>query len=102
MGLEGIVSKRLGSRYRSGRVRDWLKFKNPEALGDAGGRGRLELRGGVVLTHGRLRRLGSATMGVTVKPETWVAIYAANRPYLVRIPKRQDVLPAGTATLDAK
>jgi bifunctional non-homologous end joining protein LigD len=26
MGLEGIVSKRLGSRYRS-----WLKFKNPEA-----------------------------------------------------------------------
>ena len=29
MGLEGIVSKRLGSRYRSGRSRDWLKFKNP-------------------------------------------------------------------------
>jgi bifunctional non-homologous end joining protein LigD len=31
MGLEGIVSKRLGSRYRSGRSADWLKFKNPEA-----------------------------------------------------------------------
>ena len=31
MGLEGIVSKRLGSRYRSGRSPDWLKFKNPEA-----------------------------------------------------------------------
>ena len=31
MGLEGIVSKRLGSRYRSGRTRDWLKFKNPAA-----------------------------------------------------------------------
>jgi hypothetical protein len=30
-GLEGIVSKRLGSRYRSGRTTDWLKFKNPEA-----------------------------------------------------------------------
>jgi bifunctional non-homologous end joining protein LigD len=29
MGLEGIVSKRLGSRYISGRSRDWLKFKNP-------------------------------------------------------------------------
>lgn len=29
MGLEGIVSKRLGSRYRSGRSADWLKFKNP-------------------------------------------------------------------------
>ena len=31
MGLEGIVSKRLGSRYVSGRTRDWLKFKNPNA-----------------------------------------------------------------------
>jgi bifunctional non-homologous end joining protein LigD len=31
MGLEGIVSKRLGSRYTSGRTRDWLKFKNPAA-----------------------------------------------------------------------
>jgi hypothetical protein len=31
MELEGIVSKRLGSRYRSGRSPDWLKFKNPEA-----------------------------------------------------------------------
>ena len=31
MGLEGIVSRRLGSRYRSGRSPDWLKFKNPAA-----------------------------------------------------------------------
>jgi bifunctional non-homologous end joining protein LigD len=31
MGLEGIVSKRLGSSYRSGRSPDWLKFNNPEA-----------------------------------------------------------------------
>jgi bifunctional non-homologous end joining protein LigD len=31
LGLEGIVSKRLGSRYRSGRSPDWLKFKNPDA-----------------------------------------------------------------------
>jgi bifunctional non-homologous end joining protein LigD len=30
-GLEGIVSKRLGSRYRSGRSPDWLKMKNPAA-----------------------------------------------------------------------
>jgi ATP-dependent DNA ligase len=28
MGLEGIVSKLLWSRYRSGRSPDWLKFKN--------------------------------------------------------------------------
>jgi hypothetical protein len=26
-----IVSKRLGSRYRSGHSPDWLEFKNPEA-----------------------------------------------------------------------
>jgi bifunctional non-homologous end joining protein LigD len=31
MGLEGIVSKRLGSYYRSGRSNDWLKSKNPDA-----------------------------------------------------------------------
>jgi ATP-dependent DNA ligase len=30
MGLEGI-SKRKGSRYRSGRSPNWLKFKNPAA-----------------------------------------------------------------------
>jgi ATP-dependent DNA ligase len=31
MGLEGIVPKRLGSRYRSARSTDWLRFKNPTA-----------------------------------------------------------------------
>jgi bifunctional non-homologous end joining protein LigD len=31
MRLEGIVSKRLGSPYRSGRSLDWLKLKNPAA-----------------------------------------------------------------------
>jgi bifunctional non-homologous end joining protein LigD len=29
MGLEGIVSKRKDSPYRSGRSPDWLKSKNP-------------------------------------------------------------------------
>jgi bifunctional non-homologous end joining protein LigD len=33
LGYEGIVSKRLGSRYISGRCPDWLKFKNPNAPG---------------------------------------------------------------------
>jgi len=28
MGLEGIVSKRKDSRYRSGRSPEWLKMKN--------------------------------------------------------------------------
>jgi bifunctional non-homologous end joining protein LigD len=31
LGLEGIVSKRKGSPYRSGRSPDWLKMKNPNA-----------------------------------------------------------------------
>src|SRR5262249_30958539 len=31
LGCEGIVSKRLGSGYRAGRVNHWLKIKNPEA-----------------------------------------------------------------------
>ena len=30
LGLEGIVSKRAGSRYWSGMSRQWLKSKNPE------------------------------------------------------------------------
>jgi len=31
LGLEGIVSKRKDSTYRSGRSPDWLKMKNPDA-----------------------------------------------------------------------
>jgi len=31
LGCEGIVSKRLGSPYRSGRSPHWIKVKNPEA-----------------------------------------------------------------------
>jgi bifunctional non-homologous end joining protein LigD len=29
MGLEGIVSKKLTSRYKSGACKSWLKVKNP-------------------------------------------------------------------------
>jgi ATP-dependent DNA ligase len=31
LGLEGIVSKRKDSRYRSGRSPYWIKSKNPNA-----------------------------------------------------------------------
>ena len=31
LGCEGIVSKRLGSPYRSGRSQHWVKVKNPRA-----------------------------------------------------------------------
>jgi ATP-dependent DNA ligase len=37
LGCEGIVSKRLGSTYRSGRSRHWLKVKNPNITGGEGG-----------------------------------------------------------------
>jgi bifunctional non-homologous end joining protein LigD len=30
LGLEGIVSKRILSRYRSGTSRNWLKCLNPD------------------------------------------------------------------------
>jgi hypothetical protein len=30
LGFEGIVSKRVGSPYRSGRSRHWVKSKNPQ------------------------------------------------------------------------
>ena len=30
LGLEGIVSKRAGSRYSSGNSRQWVKSKNPD------------------------------------------------------------------------
>src|SRR5260221_1965914 len=43
--FEGIVSKRLGSPYRSGRSRHWIKSKNPSAPGGkAGSRRRLGQR----------------------------------------------------------
>ena len=32
MGLEGIVSKRRDLPYRSGRVKSWIKIKNPAML----------------------------------------------------------------------
>jgi bifunctional non-homologous end joining protein LigD len=31
LGCEGVVSKRRGSRYVSGRSSDWIKIKNPNA-----------------------------------------------------------------------
>jgi bifunctional non-homologous end joining protein LigD len=39
LGCEGIVSKRLGSPYRSGRTDHWVKVKKPGAPAVARGRG---------------------------------------------------------------
>jgi bifunctional non-homologous end joining protein LigD len=32
LGAEGIVSKRLGSRYRSGLCDAWIKVRNPASI----------------------------------------------------------------------
>jgi bifunctional non-homologous end joining protein LigD len=51
LGYEGIVSKRKGSRDRSGRSADWLKSKNPASPAvirgrtEDWGRGRESARG---------------------------------------------------------
>jgi len=44
LGCEGIVSKRLGSSYRSGRADCWVKVKNPAAPAVRREPKRLELR----------------------------------------------------------
>jgi ATP-dependent DNA ligase len=36
MGLEGIVSKRKASPYRSGRSQDWLKMKSTDSQATKG------------------------------------------------------------------
>jgi ATP-dependent DNA ligase len=46
MGLEGIVSKRKDSAYRSGRSPDWLKMKNAAAPAENGGKRRIMEKGG--------------------------------------------------------
>ena len=51
LGLEGIVSKRKDSMYRSGRSPDWLKKKNPYASGETGGGGGL---GQMAVTQGKM------------------------------------------------
>ena len=58
MGLEGIVSKRLGSRYRSGRSRDWLKLKTPERAGREARGGRGLEQGRVAIKKPRLKERG--------------------------------------------
>jgi ATP-dependent DNA ligase len=42
LGFEGIFSKRLGSPYRSGRSRHWIKSKNPDTSVEARRRRRLD------------------------------------------------------------
>jgi hypothetical protein len=51
-GLEGIVSKRLSARYRSGASRDWLRIRTARR---SVGRAWLNTMGGMPLWLGRIR-----------------------------------------------
>ncbi len=86
-GLEGVVSKRLSSRYSPGRrSADWLKFPNRESISVVVGGWRLETgstsRLGAVLVGraepGGLRYLGRVGSGLAGKAQ--VALLDALRP----------------------
>jgi hypothetical protein len=84
LGLEGIVSKRKGSPYRSGRSPDWLKLKNPEAPAvkreteEEWGKAILALRGSFLTRRSRVRdrcarhRADAAKIGKKAAP-AWPA-----------------------------
>jgi hypothetical protein len=81
LGCEGIVSKRLGSPYRSGRTDHWVKVKNPEAS---------------AVTRARPRKIGAddfclfagAAAPRTMRADSpapsqpWVAVVARTAPRL--------------------
>jgi ATP-dependent DNA ligase len=64
MGLEGIVSKRAASRYRSGSCKSWLKVKNPD-YGEAAVRKR---GGGRALSCGKGRMRVACRAGFSGAP----------------------------------
>src|SRR5581483_5182938 len=47
-GLEGIVSKRRGSSYLSGRSKSWIKVRNPASAAMKGARWEIMSRSGQV------------------------------------------------------
>jgi hypothetical protein len=60
LGLEGIVSKRKDSPYRSGRSPDWLKMKNSDAPGREARRGGRMGQKEMAITAARLARAAMA------------------------------------------
>jgi hypothetical protein len=66
LGLEGIVSKRKDSAYRSGRSPDWLKMKNSKCTrGEAGG------RGGLGQEEMTLKKTEKTRTHLTFRIDTW-------------------------------
>jgi bifunctional non-homologous end joining protein LigD len=78
LGCEGIVSKRLGSLYRSGRSPHWVKVKNPkapaverEAEEDWGGTKSTSARFALAEPCGLLPTAGSTTTIAAQESGTW-------------------------------
>jgi bifunctional non-homologous end joining protein LigD len=75
MGLEGIVSKRLGSRYQSGRSKHWLKTKTFEA--------------GEFVVIGVEQRPGQPTMALLAREEAGELVYAGAASVTLREADRE-------------
>ena len=74
--LEGIVSKRRDSRYRSGRSPDWIKSKNGGTRGEAGSRGGV----GTVSPWGLPNSKGSPSSLVQLRNAVWTGDTRDTRP----------------------
>jgi ATP-dependent DNA ligase len=79
LGLEGIVSKRTGSPYRSGRSPDWLKMKNPDAPGSFA---LAWISGAAIVCRPTAAALSSPNSDSAL-------LMAAHRPALMRSPARE-------------
>ena len=83
MGLEGIVSKRKDSTYRSGRSSDWLKMKNPAC---AAARREAAEDWGESPTHYARRASAAAGLNLAL---AWFIYAWANHPSLSILLRRE-------------
>ncbi len=82
-GLEGIVTKRADSKYRSGRTRDWLKIKSfEEAEFDLVGVRRERGKPAMALLARNGRSAGSAfiTLPAGIRERLWQRVQEAAKP----------------------
>ena len=87
LGCEGIVSKRLGSPYHSGRTDQWLKGQEPACRScQAGARNRL---GEAIERATRMLRMRAAEQGIYFRVSTISGARSLTyRPYAERAANR--------------
>src|SRR5687768_44011 len=94
MGLEGIVSKRADSKYRSGRCRAWLKTK--------------AMTEGTFLVLGTVREPGSPALALLGREEDGRLLYAGSAFVTLKETDREkfwqraDALAVGRPALQLK